>query len=551
MIDSTDVGKRTESVSIPKELALLPNGDIIFPGMLAPLAAKESTIITLIDNVVAGNKMLACFTPRDMQKEITIDNFYPFGVAAIVARMIKMPEGAVRAVLQGVARIKLVRIIQTDPFIQAEVEPVEEKTEKNTETEALMRNLVNLFQRMVKLAPNLPEEAGIAIVNITEPGVIADFIAAYSNLSFNEKQEILEELDIQKRLKKVTGYITREIEILELGSKIQTQIKDEMGKLQREMYLREQLKAIKKELGETDEQTMEINELKQKVTESQLPPEAQKEAERELDRLSKMPPQAAEYTVAKTYLDWIVSLPWNKSSPDNMDVKRAAEILDQDHYDLEKVKARILEYLAVRALNKNMKGPILCFVGPPGTGKTSMGQSIARALGREFIRMSLGGIRDEAEIRGHRRTYVGALPGRIIQGIRRAGTNNPVFMLDEIDKVGADFRGDPSAALLEMLDPEQNHAFFDHYLDVPFDLSKVIFITTANLADPILPALKDRMEILELRGYTDMEKLEIAKKFLIPRQLKQNGITTDHINITDESLLDVGEISIRNCRRSR
>jgi ATP-dependent Lon protease len=364
----------------------------------------------------------------------------------------------------------------------------------------------------------------------------------------------LEELNIRKRLKKVTGFINRELEILELGSKIQSEIKGEFDKAQRQYYLREQLKAIQRELGEVDEQTMEIDELRKSIEEAQLPPEALKEAERELDRLSKMPPQAAEYSVAKTYLDWVTSLPWTKGTEESVDVKRAAEILDEDHYDLEKVKERILEYLAVRKLKHDMKGPILCFVGPPGTGKTSIGQSIARALGRKFVRMSLGGVRDEAEIRGHRRTYVGALPGRIIQGIRRAGSNDPVFMLDEIDKVGADFRGDPSAALLEVLDPEQNHAFFDHYLDVPFDLSRVMFITTANLEDPILPALRDRMEVLELPGYTEMEKLHIAKKFLITKQLRENGISKSKLKITDDAILAIvrkytREAGLRNLER--
>ncbi|MCK4898343.1 MAG: endopeptidase La [Anaerolineales bacterium] len=364
----------------------------------------------------------------------------------------------------------------------------------------------------------------------------------------------MEELNVRKRLKKVTGFINRELEILELGSKIQSEIKGEFDKAQRQYYLREQLKAIQRELGEVDEQTMEIDELRKSIEQAQLPPEALKEAERELDRLSKMPPQAAEYSVAKTYLDWVTSLPWAKSTEESVDVKRAAEILDEDHYDLEKVKERILEYLAVRKLKQDMKGPILCFVGPPGTGKTSIGQSIARALGRKFVRMSLGGVRDEAEIRGHRRTYVGALPGRIIQGIRRAGSNDPVFMLDEIDKVGADFRGDPSAALLEVLDPEQNHAFFDHYLDVPFDLSKVMFITTANTTSTIPHALLDRMEIIEFPGYIEEDKIEITNRFLLPRQLEENGLEKDELRLTVNALQRIireytYEAGVRNLER--
>jgi len=468
--------------------------------------------------------------------------------------MFKMPDGSIRAFLQGMKRIKIKKIIQTEPYIRAQIKIIEEKLDKTPELEALTRNLTDLFQKIVVLSPNLPEEIGVAVINIAEPSRLADFVAAHINLSLEEKQGILEELNIRKRLKKVTGFINRELEILELGSKIQSEIKGEFDKAQRQYYLREQLKAIQRELGEVDEQTMEIDELRKSIEEAQLPPEALKEAERELDRLSKMPPQAAEYSVAKTYLDWVTSLPWTKGTEESVDVKRAAEILDEDHYDLEKVKERILEYLAVRKLKHDMKGPILCFVGPPGTGKTSIGQSIARALGRKFVRMSLGGVRDEAEIRGHRRTYVGALPGRIIQGIRRAGSNDPVFMLDEIDKVGADFRGDPSAALLEVLDPEQNHAFFDHYLDVPFDLSRVMFITTANLEDPILPALRDRMEVLELPGYTEMEKLHIAKKFLITKQLRENGISKGKLKITDDAILAIvrkytREAGLRNLER--
>src|SRR4030043_276510 len=357
-----------------------------------------------------------------------------------------------------------------------------------------------------------------------------------------------------ERLKKLTTYVTRELEVLELGSKIQSQVRGGMEKAQREYYLREQLKAIQKELGEADERTQEIQELRQKIEQAELPKEARQEAERELDRLAKMPPAAAEYTVSRTYLDWLVNLPWNKSTQDNLDIKRAAQVLDEDHYDLEKVKERILDYLAVRSLKEDMKGPILCFVGPPGTGKTSVGQSIARALGRKFVRISLGGIRDEAEIRGHRRTYIGALPGRIIQGIKTAGSNNPVFILDEVDKIGMDFRGDPSAALLEVLAPEQNFSFSDHYLNVPFDLSKVMFITTANILDPIPPALKDRMEVINLAGYTSEEKLKTAKQFLVPRQLEENGITKENLVLSDEAILRIitqytKEAGVRNLER--
>ncbi len=470
VVKNEQESRREAKVPIPEELPVLPAGEnILFPFIIVPLATREQKVVQLIDAAIAENKIVGIFAQSAEQSPP--DNLYSIGSAALIARMFKLPDGSIQAFLQGLARIRLKEITQTEPYLKARVEVIEEKVEKTTELEALTRNLLTLFQRVVEIAPNLPPELGIAAINMPEPGSLADFVAAHINLKREEGQEILETLDVTERIKKLTGYINRELEILELGSKIQSQIKGEMDKAQREFFLREQLKAIQKELGEADERTTEINELKGKIEESKLPPEAQKEAERELDRLAKMPPAAAEYTVARTYLDWLISLPWAKSTEDNLDITQAAAVLDEDHYDLNKVKERVLDYLAVRKLKEDMKGPILCFVGPPGTGKTSVGHSIARALGRKFFRMSLGGIRDEAEIRGHRRTYVGALPGRIIQGIRRAESNNPVFMLDEIDKVGIDFRGDPSAALLEVLDPEQNFAFVDHYLDVPFDLS--------------------------------------------------------------------------------
>jgi len=465
-----------------------------------------------------------------------------------------MPDGSIRVFLQGISRIKLKKITQTEPYLKAKVEVIEDKVEQTTELEALVRNLTGLFQRVIELAPNLPSELNVAVLNIPDPGSLADFIAANINLKFEERQEILETINVTERIKKLTAFVNRELEVLELGSKIQAQAKEEMTKAQREFFLREQLKAIQKELGETDERTIEINELRQKIAEAKLPPEANKEAEMELERLAKMPPGAAEYTVSRTYLDWLTNLPWSRNTEDNLDISQASRVLNEDHYDLDKVKERILDYLAVRKLKPDTKGPILCFVGPPGTGKTSVGQSIARALGRKFVRMSLGGIRDEADIRGHRRTYVGALPGRIIQGLRRAGSNNPLFMLDEIDKMGVDFRGDPAAALLEVLDPEQNFSFVDHYLDVPFDLSKVMFITTANIIDPVPPALRDRMEVIELPGYTENEKLHIAKKFLIPKQLKENGLTPEQLEISDETVLGIirnytREAGVRNLER--
>jgi ATP-dependent Lon protease len=476
------------------------------------------------------------------------------GTAASIAKMLKMPDGSIRAFLQGISRIRLTELVQVEPYLRGRVERVEVAVERTPELEALMRTIVSLFQQVVALAPNLPDELAVASMNLPDPGSLADLVAAHVNLSLEESQEILETLDVQERMEKLTSFINRELEILELRGKIQSQVKTEVDKAQREFLLREQLKAIQEELGEVDERTVEVNELKAKIEEAALPAEARKEAERELDRLAKMPPQAAEYSTARTYLDWLTALPWARGTEDNLDVAQAQRMLDEDHYNLEKVKERILDYLAVRRLKADMRGPILCFVGPPGTGKTSVGQSIARALGRSFIRLSLGGIRDEAEIRGHRRTYVGALPGRIIQGIRRAGSNNPVFMLDEVDKIGLDFRGDPSAALLEVLDPEQNFAFSDHYLEVPFDLSKVMFVTTANLVDPIPPALRDRMEILELPGYTEIEKLHIAEKFLIPRQLKEHGLSRKMLKIGDDAILAMvrdytREAGLRNLER--
>ncbi len=547
MMEPMDVRKL--DIKIPEELPILPSGDeVLYPLMLAPIGTADERIKKLIEESVARDKIIGVFPSKG-------EDISDVGTAAVIIRMMRMPDNSIRAFLQGVKRLKLIYIIEREPYIRGRVEVMEDVGKEGVEVEALKRNLVSLFQKVVSLAPNLPNEFGVIALNIEDPGNLADFVAANLNLNPEEKKEVLSLSDVGERLRKVTQYINREIEILELGMKIQSQIKGEMDRAQREYFLREQLKAIQRELGEYDERTMEINELKAKIEEAGLPPEVKKEAEREIDRLSRMPPQAAEYTVSRTYLDWLINLPWNKMTEDNFDIERARRILDEDHYNLEKVKERILEYLAVGKMKGgDIRGPILCFVGPPGTGKTSMGQSIARALGRKFVRISLGGVRDEAEIRGHRRTYVGALPGRIIQGIRRAGSKNPVFMLDEVDKIGADFRGDPSAALLEVLDPEQNHSFYDHYLDVPFDLSKVLFITTANITDTIPPALLDRMEVIELPGYTELEKLEIAKRHLIPRLLKETGLPEERVKIKDEAILGIirnytSEAGLRNLER--
>lgn len=546
--------QRSAEISIPEVVPVIPSTAVIYPSMVVPMAIVEEKLIKLIDEVATGDKIVGLFAQQPGVEQPPPANLYRVGTAASILRLFKMPDGSVRAIIQGICRIGVIDFVQTEPYLKARVGRIVEKVEKTPELEALRQNVLSSFQKIVGSSPNLPNELAIAAMNLPEPGNLADFVAAHINLELEEHQVILETEDVKKRLEKLTAFLNRELEILELRGKIQSQVQSVMDKAQREFYLREQLKAIQKELGEYDERTLEINELKRKIEEANLPGEARKEAERELDRLSKMPPQAAEYTTARTYLDWLISLPWTKSTEDNLDVERAKQILDEDHFDLDKVKERILDYLAVRKLKKDMKGPILCFVGPPGTGKTSVGRSIARALGRQFIRISLGGIRDEAEIRGHRRTYVGALPGRIIQGIRRAGSNNPVFMLDEIDKIGADFRGDPSAALLEVLDPEQNYAFSDHYLEVPFDLSRVMFITTANLTDPIPPALRDRMEILELPGYTEIEKLHISRNFLIPKQFKENGLSGDMLEITDEAILKIirdytREAGLRNLER--
>ncbi|MEJ5186048.1 MAG: endopeptidase La [Candidatus Geothermincolales bacterium] len=531
---------------VPEILPVLPLKDtVIYPHIIVPLLVTREELVKMIDEALTSDRMVAAVAAREEVEDPQPEQLYQVGTAAAIIRMLKLPDGSMQLFVQGVHRIRIVDYVQTHPFLKARVEKVKEKVERTIEVEGLSRNILAQFKNIVQMAPYLPNEIFIAAMNISEPHNLADFIASNINLSLEEKQELLEALDVRDRLEKLTVYLNRELEILEIGSKIQSQIQTEMSKSQREYWLREQLKAIQKELGEIDERTMEINEFREKIEKSGMPEEARKEAERELDRLAKMPVAAAEYTVARTYLEWLTSLPWNVSTEDNLDIERARKILDEDHYDLEKVKDRIIEYLAVRKLKQDMKGPILCFVGPPGVGKTSLGQSIAKALGRKFVRVSLGGMHDEAEIRGHRRTYIGALPGRIIQGIRKAGSNNPVFMLDEVDKIGADFRGDPAAALLEVLDPEQNHSFSDHYLDVPFDLSKVMFITTANTSVTIHPALLDRMEVLELPGYTEVEKLHIAKDHLLPRQMEAHGLKKNQLTITEGALRAI----IRNYTR--
>ncbi|MEE9200504.1 MAG: endopeptidase La [Candidatus Brocadiales bacterium] len=545
---------------IPSELPVLPVVDtVVFPQMVTALGVSTEKELKLLDHVLTGKRLLAlALQKEEKEKEeeaVRPEDLHEYAVVVIVLQMLRMPDNTARMLVQGISRLKIDEFTQKEPYLVAKVHTLEDKIETGMEMDALARSASDQFLKMISMASNLPEELKVAVMNIDNPGRLADMIASHLTINLQEKEEILETLNVKERLQKINTFLNHEMEVLEMAKKIQGQVRSKVDKGQREYYLRQQLKAIQDELGEGDERTVEVNELKKKMEEANLPPEAKKEAERELGRLENMPPQAAEYTVSRTYLDWVLSLPWNKSTTDNLDINAAQKVLDEDHYNLKKVKERILEYLAVRKLKEDMKGPILCFVGPPGTGKTSLGKSIARALGRKFVRISLGGVRDEAEIRGHRRTYIGALPGRIIQYLRKAESNNPVFMMDEIDKLGTDFRGDPASALLEVLDPEQNFAFSDHYLEVPFDLTKVMFITTANFLDPVPPALKDRMEVLELPGYTQEEKTSIARQFLIPKQIKEHGLNKDTVTIEDDALQAVistytREAGLRNLERT-
>ncbi|MBW2296568.1 MAG: endopeptidase La, partial [Deltaproteobacteria bacterium] len=490
---------------LPDVLPILPLYDtVLFPKMVLPLVVMQKESVQLIDDAMSSDRIIGLIVSKSPSSETqsTQEDLHHIGTCALILKMAKTDDNKSQILVQGLSRFSVKEFLGEKSYLLGKTDYMEEKEAKNTESEALMSNIIHLFSKVVELSPVLPPEISTMAKSIQEPGTLANMVASSISATAEEKQSVLEVNNVKKRLKAVMHLVNHQLEVLELGHKIQSQVKGDMDKSQREYYLRQQLKAIQEELGEKDDAAVEIEEYRTKIKENNLPEEAVKEAERELNRLSKMHSSSAEYTVASTYLDWMTSLPWDKSTKDNLDIKKARKLLDEDHFGLEKAKNRVIEYLAVRKLKPDSKGPILCFAGPPGTGKTSLGNSIAQALGREFIRISLGGVRDEAEIRGHRRTYVGALPGRIIQGIRRAGSNNPVFMLDEIDKVGSDFRGDPSSALLEVLDPEQNFSFSDHYLDVPFDLSKVMFITTANVLDTIPPALRDRMEVLQLLGYT-------------------------------------------------
>jgi len=543
---------------MPSQIPLLPVRDVVvYPFMILPLFVGRDKSIRAVDEALSRDRLILLAAQRDAEAEDpNAEDLFSVGTVAMIMRMLKMPDGRVKILVQGVSRARVLGFTRRDPYFEARITevPEPEAAPQGLEVEALIRSVKEQIQKGVNLGKGVSPDVLVIINNLEHPGRLADLVASNLDLKVEQAQQILEIFDPLERLKRLSELLGKEIEVVEMQHKIQSQAREEMDKSHREYYLREQLKAIQKELGESDERSQEIQELEKKIGRAKMPPEVAQEAKTQLGRLSRMHPDAAEASVIRTYLDWLNDLPWAKQTKDKLSIKQAQKILEEDHYDLEKVKERILEYLAVRKLKKQMKGPILCFVGPPGVGKTSLGRSIARALGRKFVRISLGGVRDEAEIRGHRRTYIGALPGKIIQGIKQAGTNNPVFMMDEVDKVGADFRGDPSAALLEVLDPEQNVAFTDHYLGVPFDLRNVMFITTANLADPILPALKDRMETIEISGYTEEEKLHIANKYILPRQLNEHGIGKKYLEFTDEAILKViqsytREAGLRNLER--
>jgi ATP-dependent Lon protease len=551
------LSERDDSRSLqPSSIPLLPlRSDVVFPQTVVPLVINRPSGIRLIDDCMVGERMVGLVSQLHPETDVPgFADLYPIVCVGLILKMLKFPDGSTRIVCQGQYRARLVEVVQTEPYVIGRIEPCEEIVEAGVELDALVHHVNRFFQRMVDQSQQIPEELQVAAINTREPGRLADLLASSLPFTIEEKQSLLGETNVRARLERLGQYLSRQLAILELSTKIQEQVGSELSKAQRDHFLRQQLKAIQEELGENESENPEIAELWDRIKKANPPLEVQNEAERELERLAGMHPSSAEYSIVRTYLDWLAILPWSKASRDRLDLRRARKVLDADHFDLEKIKERILEYLAVRKLKRDMKGPILCLAGPPGTGKTSLGKSIARALGREFVRVSLGGVHDEAEIRGHRRTYVAALPGRVIQGIRKAGTNNPVFMLDEVDKLGADFRGDPSSALLEVLDPEQNSTFRDHYMDVDFDLSKVMFIATANMLETIPSPLLDRMEVLQLPGYSEEEKTQIAQKYIIPKQLDLHGLAPRDLSITDATIRKIiadytREAGLRNLER--
>ncbi len=552
--------KETERdlLSLPETLPLLPVRDIvIFPYMVLPLFVSREKSIKALEEALSKDRLIFLASQQNVtEEEPAFKDLYRVGTVALIMKMLKLPDGKIKILIQGLSKASVKEVLQAAPYFLVRIENIKDPfiTEITLETEALMRNVKEELERIVSYGKFLSPDLMFILESVDDPGRLADLVASNLDLTVEKAQEILEIFDPIQRLKVLSEVLGKEVQVLTMQAKIQSQAKEEITKTQREYFLREQMRAIRSELGEVDERAKEFKELRQKIKKAKMPEEVEKEARRELERLDQMHPDAAEASMVRTYLDWLVEMPWSHSTVDRLDLQEAKKVLDEDHYDLEKVKERILEYLSVRKLKKKMKGPILCFIGPPGVGKTSLGKSIARALGRKFVRISLGGIRDEAEIRGHRRTYIGALPGRIIQSIKQAGSNNPVFMMDEVDKIGIDFRGDPASALLEVLDPEQNNAFSDHYLNVPFDLSRVMFITTGNLTDPIPSALKDRMEVINLPGYTDLEKLKIARTFLLRRQMEENGISSKTLQISDKAILQIisqytQEAGLRNLER--
>ena len=551
-----DFLKENSKMDIPSELPLLSLNDfVMFPNVIFPLSINDDKTIKMVNHALEGDKIVGIFTLRPAKDgKKSKEKYFNLGTASLIIKMFRVPDGSIRLLVQGMTRIKKVATVQHEPFEILKTKQVKSIKNKSTKLEALTRLLTDEFREVIDSAPYLSEDLKAALLNIQDPEVLADLISSNLNINISEKQKILESLDVEKRLTLVSGHVSKELKLLKLRDKIKEDVDETLETNQRKYYLREQLKAIKKELGEADEGEQEIEELRKRIEETPMSEKTRETAQKELNRLSNMSPQSAEFPVIRTYLDWILEIPWEVSTVDNLQLSEASRILDEDHYGLKDIKERILEYLSVLKLKDSVKGPILCLAGPPGVGKTSLGKSIARAMGRKFVRFALGGMRDEAEIRGHRRTYVGAMPGRIIQSIRNAGSNNPVFMLDEIDKVGADFRGDPQSALLEVLDPEQNNSFTDHYLDMPFDLSKVMFITTANVVHSISPPLKDRMEIIQLPGYINMEKREIAAKYLVKRQIAEHGLTSKQLSFTKSALAKIAvhytrEAGVRNLER--